>query len=104
MMLSGTPGSSIFNALFIRNNNTIIMIYVLTEWSGKGSEDVTLITRSKKEAMFSRECTLTVAGAKKKYGPDYFRNVNDVKSSTIDKYKQDKDIGVHDPVATWNWY
>ena len=80
------------------------MIYVLTEWDGKESGEVTLITKRKKEAMSNRECTLTVAGAKKKYGPDYFRNVNDVKSSTIDKYKHDKDIGVNDPINTWNWY
>ena len=80
------------------------MIYVLTEWNGRGSGDVTLIAKSKKEAMSNRECTLTVAGAKKKYGQDYFRNVNDVKSSTIDKYKSSKHIGTCEPVATWNWY
>lgn len=80
------------------------MIYVLTEWNGKGSGEVTLITKSKKEAMSNRECTLTVIGARKKYGLNYFRNVNDVKSSTIDKYKSDKDIGVNDPINTWNWY
>lgn len=80
------------------------MIYVLTEWNGKGSGEVTLITKSKKEAMSNRECTLTVIGAKKKYGLGYFRNVNDVKSSTIDKYKSGRHIGTIDPISTWNWY
>ena len=80
------------------------MIYVLTEWDGKGSGNVTLITKNKKEAMSNRECTLTVIGARKKYGLNYFRSVNDVKSSTIDKYKSGRDIGVDDPTNTWSWY
>jgi hypothetical protein len=80
------------------------MIYVLTEWDGKGSGNATLVTKSKKKAMSNRECTLTVAGAKKKYGLDYFRNVNDVKSSTIDKYKSDEDLIAGEPSATWNWF
>lgn len=65
------------------------MIYVLTEWDGRGSGSPTLETSCLKEARAKRECTLTFNEAKKKYGDGYFFK-NDVKCSTIDIYSSEK--------------
>ena len=59
------------------------MIYVLTEWDGKGWGEQTLKTTNKEKAMRNRECTLTADAAKKKYGDRHFRG-SDVKCSSID--------------------
>jgi hypothetical protein len=79
------------------------MIYVLTEWDGKGSGEKTLVTKEKSEAMSDRECTLTYKAAVKKYGKNHFRG-NDVKCSTIDSYSSEHAMREGDVKTSENWY
>lgn len=79
------------------------MIYVLTEWDGKGSGEKTLITEDKSKAMRNRECTLTADAAKKMYGANYFR-ANDIKCSTIDSYSSKKAMIEGNVRTSANWY
>lgn len=79
------------------------MIYVLTEWNGKGSGDVTLVINEKNKAMAERQCTLTYKAAIKKYGKTHFMGP-DVKCSTIDSYASKKAINEGRPKTTSNWY
>lgn len=79
------------------------MIFVLTEWDGKGSGERTLTTEDKSKAMRNRECTLTAEAAKKKYGANYFR-ANDIKCSTIDSYGSKKAMIDGNVTKSANWY
>jgi len=79
------------------------MIYILTEWDGKGSGEVTLKTTDKNKAMKNRECTLTSNEANKKYG-DRFFYASDVKCSSIDSYASEKAIRDGKPTTSANWY
>lgn len=79
------------------------MIYVLTEWDGKGSGEKTLVTKEKSKAMSNRECTLTYEAAVKKYGKNHFRG-NDVKCSTIDSYSSERAMREGDVRTSKNWY
>jgi len=79
------------------------MIYVLTEWDGKGSGERTLTTEDKSKAMRNRECTLTADAAKKKYGANYFRGA-DIKCSTIDSYPSKKAMIDGNVRKSTNWY
>lgn len=79
------------------------MIYVLTEWNGKGSGEKTLVTKERSKAMADRECTLTYEAAVKKYGKNHFRG-NDVKCSTIDSYSSERAMRKGDVRTSKNWY
>ncbi len=79
------------------------MIYVLTEWNGKGSGERTLKTDDKSKAMSERECTLTYEAAVKKYGKNYFR-AYDVKCSTIDSYTSETALREGNVKTSKNWY
>jgi len=79
------------------------MLYVLTEWNGIGSGEVTLITESKKEVMAVRNCRLTYRAALKKYGKKYFM-ATDVKCTTIDVYVSEQAMKDGIVKKTLNWY
>jgi len=79
------------------------MIYKLTEWNGIGSGEVTLITNDKTKAMLARKCTLTYDKAIKRYGKNYFRNL-DVECSTIDVYTSEQAMKDGIVKKTLNWY
>lgn len=79
------------------------MIYVLTEWNGKASGEVTITTNDKKKAMSARTCKLTYRAALKKYGKDYFM-ATDVKCSTIDVYISKKSMKEGKVKNTYTWY
>ncbi len=79
------------------------MIYVLTEWDGKGSGERALTTKDKGKAMSNRECTLTFEAAVKKYGRSHFRGA-DVKCSTIDSYTSEKALREGNVRTSKNWY
>ena len=79
------------------------MIYVLTEWNGKGSGEITLVAKEKNKAMSDRECTLTYKAAVKKYDKNHFRG-NDVKCSTIDSYSSERAMREGDVRTSKNWY
>lgn len=79
------------------------MIYVLTEWDGKGSGEKTLVTKEKSKAMSDRECKLTYKAALKKYGKNHFRG-KDVKCSTIDSYSSERAMREGDVRTSKNWY
>ncbi len=78
------------------------MIYVLTEWDGKGSGEKT-IYKDKAKAMRDRECTLTYNAAVKKYGKSHFRGM-DVKCSTIDSYPSEKAMREGRVKTESTWY
>lgn len=78
------------------------MIYVLTEWDGKGSGEKT-VYKDKTKAMNNRECTLTYDAAIKKYGKSHFRGM-DVKCSTIDSFSSEKAMREGNVRTTKNWY
>lgn len=78
------------------------MIYVLTEWNGKGSGD-SEIYKSKSKAMIDRQCTLTYKQALKKYGKTHFRGA-DVKCSSIDSYTSMKQLRDGKPRSSNSWY
>ncbi len=79
------------------------MIYILTEWDGKGSGEQVLKTTDKNKAMSNRECTLTADAAKKKYGNRFFR-ASDVKCSSISSYSSEKALREGKPTSSNNWY
>lgn len=79
------------------------MIYVLTEWNGKGSGEKVLVTNEKSKAMSMRECTLTAEAAKKRYGKDFFF-ANDVKCSTIDSFTSERALREGIVKTSNSWY
>jgi len=79
------------------------MIYVLTEWNGRGSGSKILTTANKSEAMSDRLHTLTRRGAEKKYGLNYFY-CDDLPCSTIESYPSLKAVSEGRPVTRRNWY
>lgn len=78
------------------------MIYVLTEWDGKGSGEKT-IYKEKGKAMSNRECTLTYEEAVKEYGKSHFRGM-DVKCTTIDSFSSEKAMREGNVKTTKTWY
>lgn len=78
-------------------------IYVLTEWDGRGSGERVLITNDRKEAMRSRKHILTRNQAIKKYGREYFYNL-DISCSTIDSYTSKRAMREGLSVTTKTWY
>lgn len=79
------------------------MIYILTEWNGKGSGDVAGTYDSKAKAMKERSCKLTYDAAVKKYGKNHFRG-SDVKCSQIDSCTSMKARLEGKIKNTQNWY
>jgi hypothetical protein len=78
------------------------MIYVLTEWDGKGSGEKSFY-KEKGSAMKKRKCTLTYEAALKEYGTSYFRNT-DVKCSTIDSFISEKQLRQGNVNFSKTWY
>lgn len=78
------------------------MIYILTEWNGKGSGDSEVFDSSV-EAMKERKCKLTYEAAIKKYGKSHFMG-SDVKCSQIDVCTSMKARSEGRVKSTKTWY